>query len=96
MKLGYFCSQDPEVIPLSPPPSLYTEEEEEEVLRPRKEHVVEQEPVLPSTPESGSSNSSANPFRSISEKASLGSKDDAGTGTSVAAEVRLFEHFADE
>lgn len=77
---------DPEVIPLSPPPSLYTEEEEEEVLRPRKEHVVEQEPVLPSTPESGSSNSSANPFRSISEKASLGSKDDAGTGTSVAAE----------
>ncbi|XP_063612496.1 inositol 1,4,5-triphosphate receptor associated 1-like [Penaeus indicus] len=90
---------DPEVTPLSPPPSLYTEEEEEEGPLARKKLVAEQEPVLPSTPESGSSNSSsANPFRAMSEKTSLGSKgdddadegtpreDDAGAGTAGAAE----------
>lgn len=86
------------MTPLSPPPSLYTEEEEEEEPRLKKGHVAEQEPVLPSTPESGSSNSSANPFRGIGEKANLGGRDDAdektpceddaGAGVSGAAEVR--------
>ncbi|XP_068210258.1 LOW QUALITY PROTEIN: uncharacterized protein [Palaemon carinicauda] len=51
------CHSDPQVAPLSPPPSLDMEDDEEEMtkgLRPEEE-----EPELPSTPESGPSSASA-------------------------------------